>query len=331
MANLRKYTVQELLNIEDGRAGTWTDTSTETTFAIPAADHQANTQHLDVSGYKQIIVYCNKKELFYNFSTSAQDISGTPGGNSSSGEDVNLMTNPDFESGPSGWAEVVGSGVTAGKVTSNGRNGTSPINGSNDMKVTMATNADGSGDLAEGPAGVRGSLAFSVDSGSIYTLRFKYLINLTSETQPNGLNVVITEETGLSGSGTDQEIIDATVAARSSVHAESEGENYLLDLANATDGIADTAEITWKAGEGGTTYVMFFVGMESASIAPIFQVDDIELRVNNSHSLKWSSHDLWLPTSGSFMIDVPNLGATIYFNYLNNWPGVTTHTQVIRI
>ena len=91
---------------------------------------------------------------------------------------------------------------------------------------------------------------------------------------------------------------------------------YKLDL-NAT---STTEEVFYfqTAHEDGTQYLNFCID-NTGSTDSEFQVDDIRIDEVNGYRLEWSTNDLSLPGhSGVYLIPVPDLGETVYFNFIND-------------
>ena len=80
----------------------------------------------------------------------------------------------------------------------------------------------------------------------------------------------------------------------------------------------------------GTRNLLFWIN-NTGSTNSIFQVDDVKVQQIENHTLKYSSSDLMLYKNGTYLLPVPDLGDTIYFNYLNDWPMDNTQIRIIKL
>ena len=139
------------------------------------------THHVDCSGYKYLQLYSDRAELFYSFSRLPKDITGARGSNSFNTGAQKLSNDPTFESSSGGWALAYETGSSGATLAAD--NTSNPINGSKDLKVTIAGD-HGSAVGVYGPA-------VAVYAHKSYIMSFKYKTNWVGGSQPDMLNARI--------------------------------------------------------------------------------------------------------------------------------------------
>ena len=139
------------------------------------------------------------------------------------------------------------------------------------------------------------------------------------------------------GKGTDAAVIRKTsgqtgnfVLNRVSITKHSvDNKPYQFDL-NATS--KTNVVMYFESGNPtpGTEYLWFAID-NNGSTDSEFQIDDVSLMVVNSATIAYTSNDLSFPRRGRYVLPVPDLGDTVYFNCINNKYGVATYVIVEKL
>ena len=178
-----------------------------TDFTLTQVGGTVDTLHVDVSGHKNVCVFANRTDLFYSFSTTPKDISGIRGGNAS-GYGHELLDNTDFEGDTTDWVGPYYEGGSGSGATLTRDNTSSPLSGSNDMKLV-----NGSDEVA----GCRHDALTAADKefygNTRYRLSFNYKTNFDGENQPDAMMVRLVTDDQEGGSTEPLSPIVANTAA----------------------------------------------------------------------------------------------------------------------